>query len=115
RRAPDEVDHPGLALARRPEPQRPLLARLQSAVATEAVVAAVRLVVAQLDVLAGAVAVVRLAGRVEPGGGLGVGARVVGLEVRSLVAARLDADPGQRRDDALDPLRPVARGVGVLD
>ncbi len=40
---------------------------------------------------------------------------VLALEVRPLVGAGGDADPRQRADDALRPLRPVAGLVGVLD
>src|SRR5690606_18722303 len=117
RLAADEVLDDRLALVRRTEAQRTLLSRLETPVTAEAVVAtdlcARRR--AQRHVLARAVAVVRLAGAVELGGGGPVRFGVVGLEVRTLVRPGLDAEPCECVDDALGPLRAVARGVGVLD
>ena len=100
------------------EPQDPAGTRLQAAVAGVAVVAGLAgLLGAGLDLLAGEVAVVGLAGGVEALGrgdvGLGVGALEVGALEHRVVGA--DAQPGEGVDDALGPLRAVAGLVGVLD
>src|ERR1700722_2761202 len=63
----------------------------------------------------GAVAVVSPALLVEAGRRFRVPGQVVRLEVRALVLARADAEPGHGADDAVGPLGPVAGGVGVLD
>ena len=70
-----------------------------------------------MDLLGRQVAVVRRAGLEQPLGGGEVSVGVLALEVRAfergIVVA--DADPRQRVDDPLRPLRPVASLVGVLD
>ena len=100
------------------EPQHPAGRRAEAAVTRVAVVAlpAGRLR-PLLDLLAGEIAVVGLAGGEQLLGGGDVGGGVGALEVRALEHRVVggDAEPGQRVDDALRPLRPVARLVGVLD
>ena len=70
-----------------------------------------------LDLLGRQVAVVRQAGGEQPLGGGDVGVGVGALEVRPLErrVVGADADPRQRVDDALRPLRPGCALVGVLD
>src|SRR5690606_10746309 len=99
------------------EAQRPARPGAQAPVAAEAVGAAPFGPGARDHILARALAVVRLALGVEL-----LGRRaVLRLELAFVAGPRdhpafgTDADPGQRGDDALGPLRPVARGVGVLD
>ncbi len=110
-----QVVHDGRTLVGRTEPQRPARARPEAAVPAVAVVAPVLVTGPGDDVLAGAVAVVSAPLLVEllrRGCVLG---QVGRLEVRSLVLAGVDAEPGESADDAIDPLGLVARRVGVLD
>ena len=90
----------------------------EAAVAGVAVVAGLAgLLGPGLDLLAGQVAVVRLAVGVQALGRGDVGRGVGALEVRALEhrVVGADAQPGQGVDDALGPLGPVAGLVGVLD
>ncbi len=116
-RAPDQVDHHRLTLIRRPEAQRRLLSGLQAAIPAEAVVPAHLLAGRRPegDVVPGAVAVVRLPGQVQLSAGGGVSLGIVRLEQRPFVGPALDAEPVQRVEDALHPLRTVPGRVGVLD
>lgn len=117
RLTPDEVHDDRLALGGRTEPQRPALHVLQPPVPAEAVVAEVLRTGPLLELLTGAVAVVRAALRVELLCGLGVTVGVLRLEVRTLEGGIVLGDPDgrERADDAVDPLRLVAGRVGVLD
>src|SRR5690606_31011572 len=118
RRLPaDQVDHDGLPLVRRPEPQRPPLLECQPPVPAEPVVPEVLRPRALLQLLPGAVAVVRPAGREELLSRFPMPVGVVRLEVRPLEGRVLamDADRRERADDALGPLRLVPGCVGVLD
>lgn len=84
RLTPDQVYDDRLALGGRAEPQRPTLHVLQAPVPAEAVVAEVLRTGPFLELLTGAVAVVRAALRVELLGGLAVTVGVLRLEVRTL-------------------------------
>ena len=112
----DEVNHASLtlvvecgigALASRPDPVRgrgrTRRTRARSPIG------------AQRHVLAGALAVVRLARGVELRRRCGVRLGIAGLEVRALVRPSLNSDPVQRRQDSLGPFRAVPGRVSVLD
>ncbi len=97
------------------EPHHPARPWLEAEVAAVAVIAAV-LIAGSCDYFlagAGAVVGVALGNQIQHGRQVLVG--VGRLEHRSLIAGFVHAKPGHRADDAVCPLRPVARCVGVLD
>ena len=115
----DQVDHRGGALVGGPESQAPAFARRQSTGTAEPVIAGRgvagggALPGALLDLLAGAVTgVQRAAGPEGVDGGL-MGLPLGGLEVRALVGRH--AQPVERRDDPVSPLRTIALLIGVFN
>ena len=115
RLAPHQVVHHRGALVRGAEPHGPALPGPEAPVPAEPVVAPVLITGPGHDRVAGAVAVVGQPGVVQSLRGRLVPGQVVRLEVGTLVLVGRHPQPGQGRDDALGPFRPVARCVGVLD
>ncbi len=112
--APNQVDDGGRPFPWRSEAQRPPLARPETAVATETVVAGPsRALRPGVHDLTCAVAVVGVSVCEEARRRGLVQVRALTLEVRTLVPVH--TDPAERALDAVDPLVAVALGVGVFD
>ncbi len=97
------------------EAQRPALARSEATIPAVPVVTAVLIAGPRDDVFPRAVAVIGLPLRVKPLRRRRVLGQVVRLQVRAFVLTVVYAQPRKRADDAVDPLRPVPRGVRVLN